>query len=147
MTDLWPCAKCDDPAVRNLGTQGWCALHLEKLYDTFDPSTFALRGVGRSSGPLWPEFGPHHAELRCNACAATWVGVPGEACEWCQESLRRMLIWQAEQVLEPPDVDLSDERFTLAIKAWADRLWVAVEAEIIHQRDAERAITRETRVA
>lgn len=82
--------------MRRLGVQGYCSVHLDELYAGFDPSVFAYHGVGLQAGPLAPAFGPLYAELACNACAATWVGVPGEPCGWCRRSYWGVVEHQAE---------------------------------------------------
>lgn len=143
LATLWPCCKCDAPGIRNLGTQGWCPVHLEQLYAGFDPSVFAFNGKGIQTGPLRPDWGPLYAELTCNACGAGWVGPVGESCTWCAEAFLRTVAWQAEQTLTPPDVDPDDVRRKEALIAWSDRLWVAVEAGIVGQDLAERTLARE----
>ena len=32
---MWPCHKCGRRGRRNLGTQGWCEIHLGELYAGF----------------------------------------------------------------------------------------------------------------
>lgn len=32
MTPPWPCHKCGEPGARNIGTQGWCDVHLGELF-------------------------------------------------------------------------------------------------------------------
>lgn len=142
---LRDCTRCGGPGVRNLGRDSYCAWHLEQLYKSFDPAVFAYRGVGLQEGPTLPEYGPAIATLRCNACDATWIGLPGETCAWCQDAYRRMLDWQTEVVLRPPDVDRDDVRHVVALEAWAERLWTAVTAGIIDRRQAETALRREAR--
>jgi hypothetical protein len=139
----WPCTKCGADGVRNIGIEGWCAHHLEELYATFDRSVFAFAGVGLQNGPLRPDWGPHYANLACNACGATWTGVTGEPCGWCRRTHQRVLAHQAELVLTPPDVDRNDQRWEAAMDAWSGRLRVAVDAGIIEDRDAVAAMRRE----
>lgn len=133
----WPCTTCGADGVRNLGTEGFCALHLARLYVRFDPGAFALRGVGlpgRTADPL---------DLTCAACGAGWVGtLPGEPCPWCVSSLGRMQEWAAESALEPPDVNPNDARYPQAMRGWAERLDVAVAAGLVNRSLAERAILR-----
>lgn len=144
----WPCDTCGAPGVRNLGAHGHCAVHLAELYDRFDPAVFKMSGVGIQHGALAPEFGPTYAHLRCNACGATWAGVPGEVCRWCADALKRMHEWQAELLLTEPDTDPTDARYIDALRAWADRLDVGVAAGIIDRKTAERALLRgKTRAA
>lgn len=138
----WPCHKCTAPGVRNLGSQGWCAAHLEQLYSTFSPDVFA---VGVQDGPERPDWGAGYADLRCNACAATWVGIAGDPCEWCRRARQRQLEYQAELVLTPPDVDPGDERSEAMHAGWAHRLAVAVAAGIVTDAAARRAWDRGAR--
>lgn len=140
---LWPCSTCGADGVRDIGVRGYCAVHLEQLYATFDRSVFAFRGVGVQHGATRNDFGPHYVDLQCNACEATWVGVVGDACEWCARSYRVMIDHQVELVLAPPDVDLDDQRRSDMLAGWADRLWVAVEAGLIVRRQAEQVLQRE----
>lgn len=94
--EVWPCHQCGNPGVRNLGLEGWCPIHLGELYATFDPVVFALNGVGLQSGLHRPEYGPLYYDLTCCACGATWAGVPGESCQWCDRQYELMLKYQAE---------------------------------------------------
>lgn len=128
--------------MRNLGVKGYCATHLAQLYGTFAPEVFALAGVGVPAGVERPEFGPAIVDLRCNACGATWSGPAGEACGWCERSHQQLLGHQAELVLAPPEIDPDDARWDDVMQGWANRLWVAVEAGIVEQRDAENALRR-----
>jgi hypothetical protein len=136
---LWPCAICAAPGYRNLGTDGYCARHLADLYNAFDPAMFAVVGVGLPGRTAAIE------DLTCCRCAATWVGVVGEPCGYCQVAYTHMLEWQAELVLSRPDVDPGDQRYQQIINAWAKRLAVAVKAHIITEDDARRALQREAK--
>lgn len=140
---LWPCHECGADGVRNLGTQGYCSRHLAAVYNRFDPTVFQLNGVGLQEGPPHDHWAGHY-ELACCACRATWVGVPGEPCRWCAAAYERMLGWQVETTLTPPDIDPDNQRWVPAILAWADRVQTAVSAELISQAVAERALTRAT---
>jgi hypothetical protein len=102
----------------------------------------ALDGHGQQAGILRPEYGDGWAELQCDECDATWVGPIGEPCNWCAVALDNMRKWQAEKVLEAPDVDVEDERYDNAFDAWAERLAVAVKAEIITDTQADLAWRR-----
>ena len=130
-----------------MGSQGFCGAHLAALYSTLNKNVFAFNGVGSQSGVMRPDFGPAHAHLECNACEATWVGIPGERCDWCVTSHLALIAHQAERVLQAPDVDPDDSRFGAAIEAWSYRLDIAVEAGLIDQQLAERLINRETKRA
>lgn len=101
----WPCTTCGEPGVRNLGTDGWCALHLAELLGRFDPLTFADNGVGLLCGVVRPEYGPGVADVACNACGATWAGVPGEACVWCHVRRERRAGWMDEDSRREVDRD------------------------------------------
>lgn len=137
-----PC-RCGTDGVRDIGAHGYCAAHLEQLYATFDRSVFAYAGVGVQAGTLRPDFGPHYANLACNACEATWVGVVGDPCEWCARSYTTMIDHRHDLVLTPPDVDPDDRRRRPALVAWAKRLEVAVADGTVATDEARRALERE----
>jgi hypothetical protein len=42
-----------------------------------------MSGHGRQIGGLRPEMGEGFAQLKCDACSATWTGPPNEPCEYC----------------------------------------------------------------
>ena len=132
----WPCSTCNAPGVRNLGTDGYCAVHLARLYGRFDPAVWQMDGIGLPGRSTNPD------DLQCRACGATWVGIPGEVCAWCARSLERLHEWQAQTVLTPPDVDPDDINYHNALVAWAKRLDVAVNAGIVDRHTAERAVLR-----
>jgi hypothetical protein len=138
----WPC-MCGAPGVRNIGTDGYCAAHLGDLYATFTPAVFKMNGVGVQDGHQRPEWGPNYYDVRCVACGATWAGLVGEPCAWCALSLQQMTEWQSETVVQPPEVDIDDERWPNALEAWAKRMRVAVTAGIITERTAVAALSRE----
>lgn len=138
--DLWPCHQCGNPGVRNIGTQGFCAVHLAALYATFDPAVFRMAGIGLPDGPTRPDWGPLYADLACVACGATWTGVPGEPCRWCQHAHEVMLDHQADLALTPPDTNPDDTHRAEALAAWADRLEVAVTAGTVTYDQAARAL-------
>lgn len=139
----WPCTACGASGARNIGAKGYCVTHLAELFGTFDPAVFTNRGVGVPSGAARPDLGPSIADLRCNSCGATWAGLAGEPCWWCERSRQRMLEHQAELVLTAPDVDPDDALHDDVMGAWTGRLRVAIEAGIIEERDAERVLRRE----
>ena len=140
----WPCNTCGAEGVRNLGTEGFCATHLTRLYATFDPSVWALAGVGLVTGPPRPDVGPALHDLTCNACGATWAGIPGDPCGWCQTSAERQLEHQQQLTLTPPDVDPDDALWATRIMAWNERLDVAVTAGVITERQARTAWRKAT---
>lgn len=78
----------------------------------------------------------------CGECGATWHGYAEDECDWCAAAEERQRRWQAEMVLTAPDVDPEDIAFDGATRGWADRLAVAVEAELITREQAERAWRR-----
>ena len=133
MTTAWPCDTCGQPGHRNIGARGYCANHLAELYATFDPSHFGVIGYGLPDGP-WQ---------RCIRCGATWDGHIGQACRWCWSEYDSLLRLSVEAVLTPPDVDHDDKRHPDALAAWAKRLAVAVQAELITEQDARTAMKRE----
>ncbi|MDA2979404.1 MAG: hypothetical protein O3B42_06560 [Actinomycetota bacterium] len=75
-----------------------------------------------------------YADLQCTKCNATWVGPIGETCSWCIDSVDRMQRWQAEKVLIAPENPTEG-----ALRAWAQRLKVAVQAELVTADQARRA--------
>lgn len=142
--ELWPCSTCGSLGVRNLGTRGYCGAHLSDLFRKLDERQFMLRGVGLLTGRERPEFGHGFAELECVHCLATWVGVPGDLCLWCEAVLRALQRYQAELVLRPDLPERTDKRRERAVAAWAEgRLAVAVEAGLVTDLEAERALRRE----
>lgn len=100
-------------------------------------------GSGVQVGPLRADWGNGFADLRCDTCAATWVGQPGEACGWCtrwlalaNEVQRKVLLW--------PDLPADDEdRHKQSMLAWVDRLADAVKADVVTEREALVALRRE----
>lgn len=79
--------------------------------------------------------------ITCDDCGAAWwphEGFPDE-CKWCTEALENQRRWQAELVLTPPDIDPQDATFDGVMQGWAERLAVAVEAELITRHQAETA--------
>jgi hypothetical protein len=107
----------------------------------------ALDGHGQQTGILRPEYGDGWADLTCDECDATWVGPIGEPCNWCATALDNMRKWQAEKVLEAPDVDVDDERYEGVMLGWRERLRVAVTAELISDQQARNAWERVKRAA
>lgn len=91
---------------------------------------------------MLPSGGP--ALQTCPACGATWLGEWPD-CRWCADAEANQRRWQAELVLQPPDVDPDDITYDGVMTGWADRLAVAVEAGLIDRRKAEAAWERATR--
>jgi hypothetical protein len=137
---------CGNPGVRQLGTDGYCAHHLIELYATFGPEAWVDGGLGLPTGPLRPEYGPLEQDLTCCCCGATWTGVPGDACWWCQRSREIQLEHQIDLLLTPPDIDPDDIRYEARITAWAQRLARGVVAGLITEQQANHA-TRRVRAA
>jgi hypothetical protein len=133
MTEPWPCDTCHQPGYRNVGMVGYCADHLAELYAAFDSSHFGVIGYGLPDGP-WQ---------RCIRCGATWEGHIGQQCRWCWTEYDSLLRLSVEAVLTPPDIDRDDKRHPDALAAWAKRLAVAVQAELITEQDARTAMKRE----
>ncbi len=101
----------------------------------------AALGHGRQHGPLRPDYGPQWAELACDTCHATWVGIINDPCTWCEQALQRLLADQRHNLLHPPwlhdnDGPRHDELM------WAARLRRAVEADLITDLEARNAIRR-----
>jgi hypothetical protein len=70
------------------------------------------------------------------SCDATWIGIPGDPCEWCQRSAEIQAEHQAELLLTVPDVHPDDERYAGMMEKWAERLAIGVEAGLITERMA-----------
>lgn len=140
-----PCRHGCGPGVKNLGKHGYCGTHLAELYGRFDKAVFLLNGVGLQSGRMRPDWGPTYADLTCVACDATWTGPIGEPCSWCADARDRLVGWQADKVLDPPDVDPDDATYDNVMRGWADRLNRAVDADIITLEQGKRALDRATR--
>lgn len=138
----WPCTTCGAPGVRNVGTDGHCAEHLAALVAKFDAAHFGPIGYGL----------PHVTDLgtecvRCVRCEATWDGHVFQSCHYCSVDLESMRRHQADMVLEAPDVDPDDITYQSRMSAWAKRLRNAVDAELITEQDAVRAMDRASRKA
>jgi hypothetical protein len=131
----WPCDTCGKPGYRNVAANGYCADHLAELYAQLDPSVHKVIGYGLPDGP-WQ---------RCVRCGATWDGHIGQACRWCWTEYDSLIRLSKEATLTPPDVDPDDARRPDALRAWAERLAVAVKAELITEQDARTAMQREAR--
>lgn len=136
---LWPC-ECGEPGVQNLGTKGYCSTHLSELLRSFKPEAFELSGRWVEVGCYRPDHGPGYAECECPGCGATAVAVVGSPCAYCEHAKVRMLDWQAQKALTPPE-----SRHSGALEAWAERLAVAVRAGIVTEDEARRAWRLEVR--
>ena len=119
---------------------------LERCLDiiALDPDT-AQPSTGIPCGLQRPEYGPAIQDLACNACGATWAGIVGDPCTWCQEALERQHGYQAELLLTPPEVDRDDTNYETRMEAWVERMIVGVDAELITQQQAENVWARATR--
>ncbi|MBU6315707.1 MAG: hypothetical protein KGR47_04305 [Acidobacteria bacterium] len=140
---LWDCWKCGAHGVRNVGTRGYCGIHLAELFAQFSNDPWACDGIAVTAGVARPEFGHGCTDVRCAACTATWVGVPGTRCPWCIRQRAVMLETQRAQLLHPPEPEASDATF----EAWGERLKRAVVAGIITRDDAARVWRRAVRHA
>lgn len=85
-----------------------------------------------------------HRLNRCVTCGASWERHEGDECRWCAEALENMRRWQAETVLQPPDIDRDDITYDDVMRGWAERLANAVTAELIPRTKAEAAWKRAT---
>lgn len=138
----WPCNTCGEPGVRNIGTIGYCVEHLTELVASFEPSNFDAVGFGL----------PHTTTLgsecvQCVRCGATWDGKPLESCHYCSTALEAMRRHQADNVIQPPDVDPDDATYDDRMTGWAKRLRVAVNAGLITEKAAIVAMDRASRKA
>lgn len=145
--ELWACSACGGPGVLNLGTRGYCSSHASELLRGFDPSVWSMNGRWVEIGCSRPDHGPGYAECECPACGATAVAVVGAPCGYCEWAVRKLSEWQADLVLAPPDVDPADAGYEAAMRAWADRIAVAVEAGIVDERSARAVWDRTVRRA
>lgn len=95
----------------------------------------SVDGVGVRVGPFRDDHGPHAANLECDACDASWVGIPGDPCAYCANLREAIDNEHGTRVLRPPN-DTTD---TNAMTAWLARLKVAVTAGTISDNDARFA--------
>lgn len=141
---LWPCSTCGQPGVRNLGARGYCTEHLIELLASFTIGESGLPSIGMPIGLQRPEFGAGCEDLACVVCGATWVGRAGKACGYCERYNRMMCRWQGEMLLAAAELPApGDRRRPDALKAWSERLAVAVAAGIVSDWAAEQALVRE----
>jgi hypothetical protein len=89
---------------------------------------------------------PHPTEwhLQCQICEATWVGIPGASCWWCERSIEIQFEHQAELLLTPPDIHPDDARYLARMDAWSDRLVVGEAVGLITQAQSDAAWKRAT---
>lgn len=142
VVETWPCDDCGADGVRNVGSRGYCSTHLAVLYRRFDKEAFIEGGVGLPDGKQQPEYGPGIEELRCVRCDATWSGLAGDTCWWCQQAIQRQREHQADLVLEPPDVHPDDVTIDARFQGWRQRLAVAIDAGLITSTQAASAWRR-----
>lgn len=114
-----------------------------------------------------PDHGPDMVERVCADCSASWVGRVDDGCGWCERREERLRADTRAMLLNPPSLrsDAGHPRYDAlddvgkavwdrtrgqtrgadSIAAWLSRLVRAVEAELITEADARRAIERVTR--
>ena len=113
---------------------------VEALLDVMalDPET-AQPAVGLPCGLRRPEYGPSVQDLACCNCGATWAGIAGDPCGWCEDALDRQREHQADLLLTVPDIDLADATYEARMRAWLQRMKVGAEAGLIASAQAENA--------
>lgn len=92
---------------------------------------------------LTPPDDPPEVHRRCKVCDATWVGPVGEACWWCERRSVLLIEGQRTLLLCEPEVDVldaHDKEIQRAGDAWAERLAVGVEAELLAPHEADEAV-------
>lgn len=100
--------------------------------------------VGMIAGHAHPEYGPGHFDLACQLCGATWAGIPGDPCWWCERAAEIQIDHQIDLLLAAPECDPADVRYEGCMEAWVQRLRVGIEAGLITRQQAETAYTRAT---
>ncbi len=145
------CTRCAAAAVRTLGTEDLCGACAEQILapirarviERDGPTAITTAvdgsGIGRQNGPLRPDYAPGWADLACDQCGATWVGLIGQACAWCQAAIDGYLNRRRTATLTPPAVHSDDRRRPRVLATWVERLDWAVEAELISVQDASNA--------
>lgn len=98
--------------------------------------------VGMIAGHAHPEYGPDIYDLACQLCGATWAGIPGDPCWWCERNAQIQIDHQIDLLLAAPDVHPDDIRYEGCMERWAERLDVGVEAELITRQQADVAWKR-----
>lgn len=159
----WDCSECGAPGFQNVYSRGYCVSHLAELYRAFSPEVWDLAGVGLPEGRR-PDHGEECFDLRCVACGATWVGAAFDPCGWCERERERLVADQRRQLLDPPWLasDAGDPRYDElsaldqavwdrtrgqrrdadSLEIWVGRLARAVEAGVITEDEARRAVDR-----
>ncbi len=144
------CDQCGRTALTTLGNQELCLGHYSKIVGPIRErivDQVGSVGVGALHGALRSEYGPLVGDVRCTTCSATWTGLVGDACGWCQTAHQLGIEHQADILLRGPDVDPADRRHAGSIAAWSERLARGVEAGIITAEQADRARNRGARHA
>ena len=103
-----------------------------------DPET-ARDAVGLPCGLRRPEYGPSVQDLECCSCGATWAGIAGDPCGWCETALDRQRLYQIDLLLAVPDIDIADVTYEQRMRGWLQRMKVGVEAGLITNSQAENA--------
>lgn len=98
--------------------------------------------VGMVSGIARPEYGPGVYDLQCQICDATWSGIPGDPCWWCQRAIEIQIEHQIDLLLTAPEADPDDINYEARHEAWAARMQVGIESGLITQAQAETAWKR-----
>lgn len=109
-----------------------------------------------------PDHGPGYRQHLCATCGAGWVGLDGEGCWWCQAALERQQADERRLLLEARwlhkgtgrydelseadravwDRTRGQVRGAHSVEAWVARLARAVEAGLVTEAEAVRAIRR-----
>lgn len=138
------CETCSaSGAVRQLGSRYICHECAEVILEPIRDRHFIDEcgiGWGRQSGSIRSEYGVRFAELTCGVCAASWVGVIGEPCNYCIERHKRLEADHATALLRPGAHSIDTDA---KLKAWAQRLADAVNAGLVDKQRARSAWQRE----
>jgi len=144
------CARCTAPAVRTLGSEAFCRLHLEAILGPIRERVIGrlelpegFNGRGRIVTAEHSEFGPGNFGLECDQCGATWTGEPDRQCAYCLRSYELMVDHQAAMVLRPPTIQPTSSDYLAHMQAWSERLLRAVEAGLVDADAADAAWRRE----
>lgn len=113
-----------------------------------------------------PDHGPGFRQRSCATCQAGWIGHErdGDWCPWCEAAEERQVAFERLLLLDPPWLhhdagnrrydELSDDdktvwdrtrgqaRGTHSVRTWVERLARAVEAGLISEVEANRALDR-----
>ncbi len=100
-------------------------------------------GVGRQVGPLRQDYGEGWANLVCDRCGASWVGLIDERCGWCIRMFELLVDAHRKVMLRPDLPAVGDVGRDRALRAWMDRLAVAVQSDVVTRVEAECALRRE----